>query len=83
MFTVTPTAFAALASLAAFSVPIMGTAVTCYAIGKVRDALTHMLRTHIGFGMLMAAVTGVLPLIARRMASGARDIVILVEYEES
>lgn len=42
-----------------------------------------MLGADVGFGMLMAAVAGVLPAIACRMASGAGGVMIPVEHEES
>ena len=42
-----------------------------------------MLGSDIRFGMLMATVAGVLPLLARRMAGGACGVVILVEYEKA
>ena len=41
-----------------------------------------MLGADIGFGMLMAAVASVLPLIAGRMASGTGGVMIPVEHEE-
>ena len=42
-----------------------------------------MLGADVGFGMLMAAVAGVLPPIAVRMAGGAGGAMISVEHEES
>ena len=42
-----------------------------------------MLGADVGFGMLMAAVAGVLPPIAVRMAGGAGGVMISVEHEES
>ena len=41
-----------------------------------------MLGADIGFGMLMAAVAGVLPPIAGRVAGGASGVMISVEHEE-
>ena len=41
-----------------------------------------MLGANVGFGMLMAAVASVLPLIAGRMASGAGGVMISIQHEE-
>ena len=41
-----------------------------------------MLGANLGFGMLMAAVASVLPLIAGRMASGAGGVMIPIQHEE-
>ena len=53
------------------------------AVGEVRHSFFDMLGSDIGFGMLVAAVAGVLPPIASRMAGGAGDVMISVEHEES
>lgn len=53
------------------------------AVGEVRDAFAEMLPADIGFGVLMATVAGVLPLIARRVARDAGCVVIPVEHEEA
>ena len=42
-----------------------------------------MLGADVGFGMLMAAVAGVLPPVAGRMACVAGGVMISIEHEES
>jgi hypothetical protein len=61
----------ALAALTAFPTFAVSALVTGDAIREVRDAFADMLRADVGFGVLMAAIAGVLPPIARRMARRA------------
>ena len=68
-----PTAFPAFA---------VGASVTGDAVGKVRYPFSDMLGADIGFSMLMAAVAGVLPPVAGRMARGAGGVMLSIEYEE-
>lgn len=51
--------------------------------GEIRYAFADMLGANIGFRMLMAAVAGVLPSVAGRMARGSGGIVIAIQHEES
>jgi hypothetical protein len=61
----------------------MGASVTRHAVGEVRYAFADMLGANIGFGMLVAAVAGVLPPVVGRMAGGSGDVMILIEHKKA
>jgi hypothetical protein len=52
-------------------------------ICKIRDAFADMLFSDVRFGMLMAAIAGILPPVVRRMASGTGSIVIFVQNKKT
>ena len=70
-------------TMPAFATLVMGAPMAGNAVGEVLDAFTDMFGADIGFGMLMAAIAGVLPPIARGMAGRAGSIVIPVEHKEA
>ena len=53
------------------------------AVREVWNAFADMLRTNVGQRMLVAAEAGVLPPIARGVASETRRVVILVKGEQT
>ena len=61
----------------------MSAPVTGHAVREVLYAFADMLGADIGFSMLVAAVAGVLPPVAGRVAGSACGVMISIEHEES